>query len=84
MGLRGGSGTRPVWEKKLAIRDSPRDPHLHPSAWESDDYPTQEEWDYACPEGEAICTTEQYRQWLNAHSNRAASPTGVLPHARER
>ncbi|WP_257978349.1 DUF1566 domain-containing protein, partial [Aeromonas caviae] len=48
-----------VWEKKLADPDSPRDLH-RTFAWEFDDYhPTQEERDYACPEGEAICTTEQ-------------------------
>ncbi|WP_323905152.1 Lcl C-terminal domain-containing protein [Aeromonas caviae] len=54
-----------VWEKKLADPDSPRDLHKV-FAWEFGNYhPSQAELDYACPEGEAICSTEQYRQWLN-------------------
>lgn len=54
-----------VWEKKLDDPDSPRDLHKV-FAWEFGNYhPLQEELDYACPAGEAICTTEQYRQWLN-------------------
>lgn len=71
-----------VWEKKLADPDSPRDLH-RTFAWEFDDYhPTQEERDYACPEGEAICTTEQYRQWLNAQQL-CGITHWRLPHARE-
>ncbi len=54
-----------VWEKKLDDPDSPRDLHKV-FAWEFGNYhPSQAELDYACPEGEAICSTEQYRQWLN-------------------
>ncbi|MFQ2093572.1 DUF1566 domain-containing protein [Aeromonas taiwanensis] len=71
-----------VWEKKLADPDSPRDLH-RTFAWEFDHYhPTQEERDYACPEGEAICTTEQYRQWLNAQQL-CGITSWRLPHARE-
>ncbi|MGE6107990.1 DUF1566 domain-containing protein [Aeromonas sobria] len=55
-----------VWEKKLEDADSPRDLHKV-FAWALDDYqPLQAELDEACPSGEAICSTEQYRQWLNA------------------
>ncbi|MFM4704743.1 DUF1566 domain-containing protein [Aeromonas bivalvium] len=55
-----------VWEKKLDDADSPRDLHKV-FAWEFGNYhPSQAELDYACPQGEAICSTEQYRQWLNA------------------
>ncbi len=54
-----------VWEKKLDDPDSPRDLHKV-FAWEFGNYhPSQAALDYACPEGEAICSTEQYRQWLN-------------------
>ncbi|WP_182788942.1 DUF1566 domain-containing protein [Aeromonas media] len=54
-----------IWEKKLDNPDSPRDLHKV-FAWEFGNYhPSQAELDYACPEGEAICSTEQYRQWLN-------------------
>lgn len=54
-----------IWEKKLDDPDSPRDLHKV-FAWEFGNYhPSQAELDYACPEGEAICSTEQYRQWLN-------------------
>ncbi|WP_439838603.1 DUF1566 domain-containing protein [Aeromonas caviae] len=54
-----------VWEKKLDDPHSPRDLH-RVFAWEFGNYhPSQAELDYACPEGEAICSTEQYRQWLN-------------------
>ncbi|MBP4040688.1 DUF1566 domain-containing protein [Aeromonas sp. SrichE-2G] len=71
-----------VWEKKLADPDSPRDLH-RTFAWEFGYYhPTQEERDYACPEGEAICTTEQYRQWLNAQQL-CGIASWRLPHARE-
>ncbi|WP_281706249.1 DUF1566 domain-containing protein [Aeromonas taiwanensis] len=71
-----------VWEKKLADPDSPRDLH-RTFAWEFGHYhPTQEERDYACPEGEAICTTEQYRQWLNAQQL-CGIASWRLPHARE-
>ena len=55
-----------IWEKKLDDADSPRDLH-RVFAWEFGNYhPSQAELDYACPQGEAICSTEQYRQWLNA------------------
>ncbi|MNC15583.1 hypothetical protein D3C75_634070 [compost metagenome] len=55
-----------IWEKKLDDADSPRDLHKV-FAWEFGNYhPSQAELDYACPQGEAICSTEQYRQWLNA------------------
>ena len=55
-----------IWEKKLDDPDSPRDLHKV-FAWEFGNYhPSQAELDYACPQGEAICSTEQYRQWLNA------------------
>ncbi|MGE6289043.1 DUF1566 domain-containing protein [Aeromonas media] len=54
-----------IWEKKLDDADSPRDLHKV-FAWEFGNYhPSQAELDYACPQGEAICSTEQYRQWLN-------------------
>ncbi|WP_180345032.1 DUF1566 domain-containing protein [Aeromonas media] len=54
-----------IWEKKLDDPDSPRDLHKV-FAWEFGNYhPSQAELDYACPEGEAIYSTEQYRQWLN-------------------
>ena len=54
-----------IWEKKLDDPDSPRDLHKV-FAWEFGNYhPSQAELDYACPQGEAICSTEQYRQWLN-------------------
>lgn len=55
-----------VWEKKLDDPDSPRDLH-RVFAWGFGNYhPQQVELDYACPSGEAICSTEQYRQWLNS------------------
>lgn len=71
-----------IWEKKLDDPDSPRDLH-RAFAWEFGNYhPTQEELDYACPSGEAVCTTEQYRQWLNSQQL-----CGIghwrLPHAQE-
>ncbi|HCT5134367.1 TPA: DUF1566 domain-containing protein, partial [Aeromonas hydrophila] len=71
-----------VWEKKLDDPASPRDLH-RTFAWELGDYhPTQEERDYACPEGEAICTTEQYRQWLNAQQL-CGITSWRMPHSRE-
>ncbi|WP_429080721.1 DUF1566 domain-containing protein [Aeromonas bivalvium] len=71
-----------VWEKKLDDPDSPRDKH-RTFAWALGDYvPTQEELDYACPEGEAICTTEQYRQWLDAQQL-CGIQGWRLPHSRE-
>ncbi len=71
-----------VWEKKLDDPASPRDLH-RTFAWELGDYhPTQEERDYACPEGEAICTTEQYRQWLNAQQL-CGITNWRMPHSRE-
>lgn len=52
-------------------------------AWElGDDHPTQQELDYACPQGEAICTTEQYRQWLNTQQLCGIS-SWRMPHSRE-
>lgn len=74
--------TRLIWERKLNDAKSPRDLH-RTFAWELDDYhPTQEERDYACPEGEAICTTEQYRQWLNAQQL-CGITSWRMPHSRE-
>jgi len=71
-----------IWEKKLDDADSPRDKH-RTFAWSLGDYvPTQEERDYACPEGEAICSTEQYRQWLDAQQL-CGIQGWRLPHSRE-
>ena len=71
-----------VWEKKLDDPDSPRDLH-RVFAWEFGNYhPTQKELDYACPNGEAICTTEQYRQWLNSQQL-CGIAHWRLPHAQE-
>ena len=71
-----------VWEKKLDDPASPRDLH-RTFAWELGDYhPTQQELDYACPDGEAICTTEQYRQWLNAQQL-CGITSWRMPHSRE-
>lgn len=71
-----------VWEKKLDDPDSPRDLHKV-FAWEFDDHhPSQAELDYACPAGEAICTTEQYRQWLNGQ-RLCGIKTWRLPQAQE-
>jgi hypothetical protein len=71
-----------VWEKKLDDPDSPRDLH-RAFAWEFGNYhPLQEELDYACPNGEAICTTEQYRQWLNSQQL-CGIQHWRLPHAQE-
>ncbi len=71
-----------VWEKKLDDPDSPRDLHKV-FAWEFGNYhPSQAELDYACPEGEAICSTEQYRQWLNGQ-RLCGIGHWRLPHARE-
>lgn len=71
-----------IWEKKLDDPDSPRDKH-RTFAWALGDYePTQEELDYACPQGEAICTTEQYRQWLDTQQL-CGIQGWRLPHSRE-
>jgi hypothetical protein len=71
-----------VWEKKLDDPDSPRDLH-RVFAWEFGNYhPTQKELDYACPNGEAICTTEQYRQWLNSQQL-CGIQNWRLPHIQE-
>ncbi|WP_429179731.1 DUF1566 domain-containing protein [Aeromonas salmonicida] len=74
--------TRLVWERKLNDAKSPRDLH-RTFAWELGDYhPTQQELDYACQQGEAICTTEQYRQWLNAQQL-CGITSWRMPHSRE-
>ncbi|MBV7413376.1 Protein of uncharacterised function (DUF1566) [Aeromonas encheleia] len=71
-----------VWEKKLDDPDSPRDLH-RVFAWEFGNYhPTQKELDYACPNGEAICSTEQYRQWLNSQQL-CGIQNWRLPHIQE-
>ncbi|MCS3458541.1 DUF1566 domain-containing protein [Aeromonas sp. BIGb0445] len=71
-----------VWEKKLDDPDSPRDLH-RVFAWEFGNYhPQQAELDYACPSGEAICSTEQYRQWLNSQQL-CGIAHWRLPHAQE-
>nr|WP_244166740.1 DUF1566 domain-containing protein [Aeromonas lusitana] len=71
-----------IWEKKLDDPDSPRDLH-RAFAWEFGNYhPLQDELDYACPNGEAICTTEQYRQWLNSQQL-CGIQNWRLPHAQE-
>ncbi|MNH05931.1 hypothetical protein D3C79_652830 [compost metagenome] len=71
-----------VWEKKLDDPDSPRDLH-RVFAWEFGNYhPQQAELDYACPSGEAICSTEQYRQWLNSQQL-CGIQNWRLPHIQE-
>lgn len=71
-----------VWERKLNDAKSPRDLH-RTFAWELGDYhPTQQELDYACPQGEALCTTEQYRQWLNTQQL-CGITSWRMPHSRE-
>lgn len=71
-----------VWEKKLDDPDSPRDLH-RVFAWEFGNYhPQQAELDYACPNGEAICSTEQYRQWLNSQQL-CGIQNWRLPHIQE-
>ena len=71
-----------IWEKKLDDADSPRDLH-RVFAWEFGNYhPSQAELDYACPQGEAICSTEQYRQWLNAQQL-CGITSWRMPHSRE-
>ncbi len=71
-----------VWEKKLDDPDSPRDLH-RVFAWEFGNYhPSQDERDYACPDGDAICSTEEYRQWLNSQKL-CGIQTWRLPHNQE-
>lgn len=71
-----------VWEKKLDDPDSPRD-QRKVFAWEFGNYhPQQAELDYACPSGEALCSTEQYRQWLNSQQL-CGIQTWRLPHIQE-
>lgn len=71
-----------IWEKKLDDASSPRDLH-RVFAWEFGPYrPTQDELDYACPNSEAICTTQQYRQWLN-QQQLCGIGHWRLPHAQE-
>lgn len=71
-----------VWEKKLDDPDSPRDLHKV-FAWEfGDHHPSQAELDYACPAGETLCSTEEYRQWLN-RQRLCGIKTWRLPQAQE-
>ena len=66
LGVRGGSQYRPRLGEEAggSGRSEGSAPHLRLGVRQY--HPTQEERDYACPEGRPSAPPEQYRQWLNA------------------